>query len=135
MTPRPVIRWKSFWFGILVLGFLGWAWARSMNRLDIVRFDLGVDGWEVVSTTGKTSVVRYAEVITGGGIRDIRFSTEAGGGSNRELKPAFERFEFDERETMVAWMFAYWFLILLFLVPWSAWLFWHWKRERKKAAP
>jgi hypothetical protein len=27
---------------------------------------------------------------------------------------------------------AHWFLILLFLVPWGAWLFWHWKREQRK---
>lgn len=27
--PRPVLRWKSFWFGILILGFLGWAWIMS----------------------------------------------------------------------------------------------------------
>jgi len=25
MTRRPLIKWKSFWLGILVLGFLGWA--------------------------------------------------------------------------------------------------------------
>jgi len=30
MTPRPLHRWKSFWLGILVLGFLGWAWVRSI---------------------------------------------------------------------------------------------------------
>jgi hypothetical protein len=27
--PRRVHRWKSFWFGILILGFLGWAWIMS----------------------------------------------------------------------------------------------------------
>jgi hypothetical protein len=27
---------------------------------------------------------------------------------------------------------AHWFLMLLFLLVWSAWLFWHWKREQKK---
>lgn len=33
MTPRPIYRWKSFWLGVCVLGFLGWAWERS-NRLE-----------------------------------------------------------------------------------------------------
>ncbi len=26
---RQLYRWKSFWFGMLVIAFLGWAWARS----------------------------------------------------------------------------------------------------------
>jgi hypothetical protein len=29
-------------------------------------------------------------------------------------------------------MCSHWFLILLVLLVWSAWLFWHWKREQKK---
>ena len=29
MKPRPFYRWKSFWLGLCVLVFLGWAWERS----------------------------------------------------------------------------------------------------------
>ncbi|MCW1921081.1 hypothetical protein OKA05_00860 [Luteolibacter arcticus] len=32
VTPRPLIKWKSFWLGILVLGFLGGAWVFSMHH-------------------------------------------------------------------------------------------------------
>ncbi len=30
---------------------------------------------------------------------------------------------------------AHWFLVLLFLVPWSGWLAWRWRRMRKLADP
>jgi hypothetical protein len=29
MPPRPLYRWKSFWLGVFVLGFLAWAWLDS----------------------------------------------------------------------------------------------------------
>jgi len=32
MNPRPLYHLKSFWFGMLVVGFLGWAWFRSIDR-------------------------------------------------------------------------------------------------------
>src|SRR6218665_3773821 len=38
MSQRPIYRWKSFWLGMVVLCFLGWAWARSMKRMDAVRW-------------------------------------------------------------------------------------------------
>jgi hypothetical protein len=31
MHPRPLYRWKSFWVGMLFLGFLGWAWASTLT--------------------------------------------------------------------------------------------------------
>ena len=36
MTPRPFYRWKSFWFGLLVLVFLGWVWADSQRHGAVV---------------------------------------------------------------------------------------------------
>jgi hypothetical protein len=35
MAPRRLIRWKSFWLGILVLGFLAFGWVRSHYVIDI----------------------------------------------------------------------------------------------------
>jgi len=32
MPSRRLLRWKSFWFGILLMVFLGWAWRDSMDR-------------------------------------------------------------------------------------------------------
>ena len=29
MRPGSIVRWKSFWLGVLVLVFLGWGWASS----------------------------------------------------------------------------------------------------------
>lgn len=36
--PRPFYRWKSFWLGVLVLGFLGWAWAESTGWWTFARW-------------------------------------------------------------------------------------------------
>ena len=31
MPPRPLYRWKSFWLGVFMLGFLAWAWCDSFR--------------------------------------------------------------------------------------------------------
>jgi len=31
---RPLYRWKSFWLGLFVLVFFGWAWERSQRLAD-----------------------------------------------------------------------------------------------------
>jgi len=39
LSPRPFYRWKSFWLGLLILCFLGWAWADSFWRpFQVTRF-------------------------------------------------------------------------------------------------
>lgn len=31
MSPRPLYQWKSFWFGLLTLAFMGWAFHGSFR--------------------------------------------------------------------------------------------------------
>ena len=38
-TSRPLYRWKTFWLGLLVLIFLGWAWHASKDRFTVYRGD------------------------------------------------------------------------------------------------
>jgi hypothetical protein len=134
MTPRPLIKWKSFWLGILVLVFLGLAWMQSMNRMDSLSFGLGVDRWEVVCTMGKVSAVRWPQLVAGRGVHSVSYLSEQGGGFNREFPPAFESVVFDESLNVRAWMSSIWCLILLFLVPWFGFLFWR-VRKQKKPSP
>ena len=44
MSRRPIYRWKSFWLGVVVLCFLGWAWARSMTWRDEVIWQRATEG-------------------------------------------------------------------------------------------
>lgn len=36
MRPRPIYRWKCFWFGLLVLVFIAWAAGDSFSRQFVV---------------------------------------------------------------------------------------------------
>ena len=46
MTPRPVYRWKSFWLGVQVLAFLGWAWWVSYRYMSHARCrEMVVEQW------------------------------------------------------------------------------------------
>lgn len=129
MTTRPFYRWKSFWLGLLVLVFLGWGWERSTRYRDkvAINFENALHTCELRSGSGTTELVwqelpapssgwSLIEVETSP-IRRRRWFAEAG-----EIEVGY-------------WLgleCAYWLLALLFLILWSAWLFWHWKREQKK---
>ncbi|MEK7951591.1 hypothetical protein [Luteolibacter soli] len=36
MLPRSLYRWKSFWFGLLIILFLAWAWSDSHRHYTAV---------------------------------------------------------------------------------------------------
>jgi len=129
LKPRPLYKWKSFWLGILVLGFLGWAWIRSRSHYERVGWSLNLERrYEVSSCWSKLSF----DSIT----------------YNPSYEPGFyyEREDIDGRRwfppavavTQKNWLgsvsVAHWIIILHFLAVWSTWLFFHWKRERKKSA-
>jgi hypothetical protein len=129
MRPRPFYRWKSFWLGILVLLVLGWAWKRSCEYLDYYRISLGPG----------------LVVLAGQGASDLAVGWHS---SPLEEGSYFIHHEADPSEpcfaSAISWgsdspggahvALAHWFLIVVFLVPWSAWLFYHWKREQKKSS-
>ena len=132
MKPRRLIRWKSFWFGILVLGFLGWAWARSNEKRDIASFEVGADRWNINSTLGQISSQRFEAEARGNG---VHFRTESTEGWAVEIPAAFKHLVTEHRRGLLTiWNVAYWFLMLLFLLPWSAFLAWRWRRQRKLTA-
>jgi hypothetical protein len=132
MRPRSVIRWKSFWFGILVLGFLGWAWWRSNEKRDIASFEIGADKWNVVSTIGFISTQRFESAARSNG---VHFWTESTEGWVIEVPAAFEHFVTEHRHgRLTLWNVAYWFLMLLFLVPWLGFLAWRVRKQRKPNA-
>lgn len=128
MTPRPLYRWKSFWFGILVLGFLGWAWVRSMGHLDCVLWASGDGTHEIdlLQHEGEVSVFRGSNYVIHP--RGFEFSTD-----EFSLDGAwFGRFvEVERRPNGPTVSIAHWLLILLFVVPWSGWPAWRWRKIKR----
>jgi hypothetical protein len=132
MTPRPVYRWKSFWLGVWVLGFLGWAWERSNVRREYI---------EWVTATGGTIAGQYEGCMwfyRGGVPAFYSEGLRAGGDEASFEGRCFEGRWFpraaqcEAGEGYLSISIAHWFLILLFLVPWLAFLFW---RVRKRGKP
>ena len=136
MPPRPIHLWKSFWLGILVLIFLGWAWVRSMSHMDIAAwiYTSGTQGIFVRSTDA-----RLHWFATGPG-HSISPTTPHfqvytyGSGPAENWFPRFITFEpFEDKGGWTLYL-AHWFIILLFLIPWTAFLIWRWQRMKRHVA-
>ena len=126
MTPRPLIRWKSFWLGILVLVFLGWAWVASLSRGSEVRFYSGGEYVTLRTIDGRALFAWDLDHVGENGFKTAHFGVV----TNRiQLPPPVS---LRERRGGWALAVAYWFLILLFLVPWVSFLVWRVRRQRKQ---
>ncbi len=54
---RPLYRWKSFWLGLFVLVFLGWAWRESYLNFPTISRDRSGNAIEVSRMRGVTYMV------------------------------------------------------------------------------
>ena len=123
MRPRPLYRWKSFWFGLLVLAFMGWASWDSLRFYSRLR----------VPTSTRTFAV--------GRINRATFFV-------REDRPhpkiELERFKEPDPERrfrdMRSWsripIVSIWWVpdaavFFPFLLAWVALLGWRWRRQNK----
>lgn len=123
---RPLYRWKTFWFGVLVVMFLAWAWARSTKVIDKHGWSSGGNHWTLVSTGGSFGIIRFS---TGAGNLVVPRSAIA-------FPPAWysSREELGGSLSVSQHVCAYWFASVAFLVPWSGWLAWKWRRMRSHGA-
>lgn len=126
MTPRPLYKWKSFWLGILVLVFLGWAWARSMNFNDRLDWGTGSRSYILEGRPGHMVFFWWPSSKK----EFSRSSVEIEGSLSF---PAWLKI-WAGRDGVPGFTVAHWFVILAFLIPWSAFLAWRWKRQRKLSA-
>jgi hypothetical protein len=137
MLPRPLHRWKSFWLGVFVVVFLGWAWVRSMKYNDGILYG---------------SILGAEFLYLGQSRGDVGFAYGVGIGASPELYvvcipnemtlggDVFKRW-FPTAINWDGWKdwrwsisIAHWFLILLFLISWTTWLVWR-SRRMKRLAP
>jgi hypothetical protein len=133
MRQRPVYRWKSFWLGVLVLAFLGWAWVRSMS-------------WEIYLSWGTETrgalvfTNRTGEVSLGwlgyqpGGEAAYMLGLMDGSGEvwPPGEAPWFPRFAEVKSEPGVyrSFTMAHWFVMVMFAMAWGAMLTWRWRKHR-----
>ena len=130
MIPRPIHRWKSFWLGVLVLAFLGWAWVRSMRHLDGV---LWIAAPFAVSAAQTTGIVELAwDTSHPPGFEDFMWIHEPAMTMGEPRFPKAVNWETYDRQIQLT--VAHWFLILLFLLPWAAFLLWRGRRMKSPAA-
>ena len=127
MTVRPLHRWKSFWLGVLVLGFLGWAWVRSRSWLDGF---LWVSGSNLMTGGQHAGAVSWAWDSSRLPFLDPLFEWrhEPVSSVGEPLIPralVWETYPGQAQLTV-----AHWFLMLVFLMSWAGFLAWRWRRVR-----
>jgi hypothetical protein len=134
---RPFCRWKSFWLGILVLGFIGWAWGVSMDGIQSLTYKPSSSPSAYVAYNGLSGVTVFSsDNETFRGISGIRTRAVPSEIAAKEVWSNWFPLGIRTRKMVSGdhWRlrFAHWFLMLLFSLVWSAWLFFHWKREQRK---
>ena len=136
MTRRPVIRWKSFWLGLLMLGFLGCAWVRSVGHLDEVAVAVRSSMVVANCASGEIAVTRYPRKMRGW-IPEFESATVNGGFERRWMGPVLRIRIVDlppAGAQLLSLRVGHWFLILLFLVSWIPFLAWRVRKRRRFTA-
>ncbi|MCW1885481.1 hypothetical protein OKA04_12145 [Luteolibacter flavescens] len=120
---RPVCRWKSFWFGVLILAFLAFAWCRSMNHRDTLVGHYGP--WEGGILSG-SGALKYVGEFDRENERDLYFFTITARLPSEDGQVFAKAWSLEEFGPSI----GYWFLMLLFAIPWGAFLAWRFRRQR-----
>ena len=123
MTSRPLIRWKSLWFGILVLVFLGWGWVRSASLMERFSFCSPMGGVAAANELGRVSIFGNPPEA---GTPRVFYERET---SYPDLLIPMTSIFWEWQEGWLS--VSYKFLILLFLDPWISLLAGRWQRQRK----
>ena len=69
MTPRPLYRWKTFWFGLFVACSITWAWRDSASSSSWVNWHL----WEASNAGGGVSIGYKTTLLSGGGATAVKW--------------------------------------------------------------
>ncbi|RYD29977.1 MAG: hypothetical protein EOP87_17395 [Verrucomicrobiaceae bacterium] len=127
IQPRPILRWKSLWFGILILGFIAWAWRRSASHSDELAFTRGTTTFAVESHCSSIlfTAFPFHPALPAPG---WEFRSEVPWDSDLDyFKPPF--IQIHDGRFHYLWL-AWWIPALSFLLPWTAFLTWRWRRMK-----
>jgi hypothetical protein len=134
---RRLYRWKSLWLGVLVLGFLAWMWSKSRGNVDYVEVRS-----EPYTAYGATSAGCYIAFrsLDGGFAEPIGIKSASNAASPPYTGTWFPQpFKTVHNDNGLfvssSYFVAHWLLMLLFLLPWAAFLAWRWRRMRRVAVP
>jgi hypothetical protein len=144
MLRRSLHQRKSFWLGLFVLLFLGWAWFSSIHRAHKLRIGSPLAPGCVVlwQSQGTMGVARYHEPSEWTLIcNELLVGAVTGPASlwqDRHGKPRFSI----PAPIMGGWseegcgmQISHWFLMLLHIAGLSAWIRWRIRREHDFADP
>ena len=132
MPPRPFHRWKSFWLGIVVLALLGGGWVRSMSYTNGFFWFPGRFVFTAYQSAGQLG---FAWDLSRPPIPVPMFEWVhepiSSAGEAWFPKPVVP--EIYDRQFQFG--IAHWFLMLLFLIAWAAFLSWRVRRSRIGKSP
>ena len=122
MRPRPIYRWKSFWFGLLTLAFM------ALASWDSTRYGTTFIGAEYF-TQRINGEWRFGKVPNIGGAQRVE--------RDSVLNPTVSDFATNSwRATGNKWAAIPDAAIFFpFLFAWIAFLGWRWRRQNKAKAP
>jgi hypothetical protein len=131
MTPRPLYCWKSFWLGILVLGFLYWAWLDSLWACRAFSWERTESALVVMRTKGVT----WVRIIPSNVTRVPRGASEWMAIPRRDVPNVEKQWEEARRSgrgpRIVRILDAV--VLISFLIPWASFLAWRWRRHSNKS--
>jgi hypothetical protein len=131
VKPRPLHRSLTFWSGILVIGFICWAWWRSVAHTDFV----GVHRYGISSMQSQLHIEVNRIPIW------EKWPSEFNHGP---IPPAYRKtaFPMPARQVVVGApvtqmyiVIPHWLVLLLVATPWCGLLLWQkWRTGRARAA-
>ncbi len=129
MTPRSLYRWKSFWFGVLVLVFLSWSWVRSMVAGDYIPINGSLEEVARIDQSGGRIAVGWVLENPVFSLPEIPLAMQFQQGELPWFPAAVKYWSPVDGWGAVG--VAHWFLIVLFLAAWAGCLAWRRRRMRK----
>ncbi|RYD24970.1 MAG: hypothetical protein EOP87_25230 [Verrucomicrobiaceae bacterium] len=138
MKPRPVYRWKTFWLGIFILTYLGWAWATSPGTMTTTAITIP-GRWLAVTQLdsqvgffhGKSSTLSSFTPGTPSATPEWDFAFE-----RRPSRSTIDHVYWESalRRYSRGFIITHWLLILLFLALWIPILALRWMRLNRLSA-
>lgn len=121
MRPRPFYRWKSFWFGLLVLVFMGWASVDSRHYWT----NLNLPPWHL-ERAYQVSFFSHDNLPTGRKRAPIEREARPESGHEGPGSPSFVRTGGVETLCLPDES-----ILFPFLFAWIALLTWRWAKQNK----
>jgi hypothetical protein len=129
MPPRPIYKWKSFWLGILVLLFFGWAWWDGYRHDDQLIISTNQRVCWFFHEEGNTLIATFQHSARPEWkIYSQRKPRNPGDLSPREILKFFED---SGISTPISIEIPDPAIIITFLLPWLTFLAWRWRRMKQ----